>query len=67
MKHAVTFTLYETCKTTNNNSHRPYVPFYRAHTELMQEDVNAFKDSLFQSDPYQRPVKDNWNFFKDDF
>jgi len=64
MKHVVTFTLYATCESTNSNSHRPHL-FHRAHTESMLEDVNAFKDSFFQSDPYQRPVEDNWNYFKD--
>jgi len=32
-----------------NNSHRTYL-FHRADTELMLEDVNAFKDSFIQSD-----------------
>jgi len=50
--------------TSNNNSHITYI-FHKAHTELMPEDVRSFKDLFFQSDPNQRLVEDNWNYFKD--
>ena len=61
---AVTFTLYTTCDAPNNNPHRTYL-FHKANTESMLEDVRAFKDLFFQSDPYKRPVENNWNNFKD--